>query len=196
MALIVLASASPRRRDLLTQGGYDFVVEPASVTEVAPEHLTPGETVLFNARLKAEAIADRHPETIVLGVDTLVAFQGRVFGKPANMVEALEMLRRLNGRTHEVFSGLWLVRRATAEQRGCIEMTRVHFRHLAVPRLRAYLARIGPLDKAGAYAAQEDNGELIERVEGSFSNVIGLPMEAFAVTLAQFAPPDRAMAGV
>ncbi len=182
---LILASASPRRRWLLAGRGFEFTVEPADVTELAPAHLTPGETVLFNARLKADAVSALHPGALVLGVDTLVACDAEIFGKPADMQEALSMLRRLNGRAHEVFSGLWL-RCRESEQRGAVEMTRVHFHHLATPRLRAYLARIGPLDKAGAYAAQDDDGEMIERVEGSLSNVIGLPMEALEPLLAEF----------
>ena len=100
------------------------------------------------------------------------------------------MISRLNGRTHEVFSGVWLTHWNSGRQYGFIEATRVHFRHLAEPRLHAYLNRIGPLDKAGAYAAQDDNGELIEQFEGSFSNVIGLPMEHLALALQRFTAPD------
>ena len=97
------------------------------------------------------------------------------------------MVSELNGRHHEVFSGVCLTRVATREERTFAEVTRVHFRELTAPQIRAYLARVGPLDKAGAYAAQDDRGELIDRVEGSFTNVIGLPMEALAVRLRAFA---------
>jgi septum formation protein len=176
-APLILASASPRRRDLLTEHGYDFTVIPAHVEEIAPAHLSPGETVLFNARIKARDVARAHPAALVLGVDTVVAFEGEVFGKPADMDAAFAMLRRLNGRTHEVFSGVWLAQLGAGKERGFIAVTRVHFRTLTDAMLRAYLARIGPLDKAGAYAAQDDRGEMIERVEGSFTNVVGLPME-------------------
>ena len=183
---LVLASASPRRRHLLAEHGYEFETAVADITEVTPAHLTPGETVLYNARAKSQSVARLQSDALVLGVDTLVAFEERIFGKPADMDEAFAMLSRLNGRTHEVFSGVWLCHAETGRQYGFIEATRVHFRHLAEPRLRAYLERIGPLDKAGAYAAQDDNGELIERFEGSFSNVIGLPMEHLAVALEHF----------
>lgn len=175
---LILASASPRRRDLLTEHGYDFSVLPADVEEIAPPHFTPGETVLYNARLKARAIAREHPEPLVLGVDTVVAFEGEVFGKPADMAGAFAMLSRLNGHTHEVYSGVWLTQLKMRRERGFIEVTRVHFHRRSDAELRAYLARISPLDKAGAYAAQDDRGEMIARVEGSFSNVVGLPMEA------------------
>ena len=184
---LILASASPRRRQLLAEHGYDFTVAPADVAEVAPAHFTPREVALWNARLKARAVAREQPGAIVLGVDTLVAFGGRIFGKPRDLDEAFAMVSELNGRAHEVFSGVCLLRAATGEERTFAEVTRVHFRTLTPPQIRAYLARIGPLDKAGAYAAQEDRGEIIARVEGSFTNVIGLPMESLAEHLRAFA---------
>jgi septum formation protein len=186
MPPLILASASPRRRRLLLEHGYNFRVLPADVSEIAPSHLSPGEITLFNARSKAHAIARNHPKSLVLGVDTLVSFEGEIFGKPATMEDALGMLRRLNGRAHEVYSGVWLRHAATGKERGFIDITRVHFHQLAEPELRAYLDRIGPLDKAGAYAAQEDHGDLIARVEGSYSNVVGLPMEALTKVLEEF----------
>jgi septum formation protein len=184
---LILASASPRRRHLLIESGYKFRVIPAEVVEIAPPHLTAREITLFNARSKAHAVAQAHPRSLVIGVDTVVVFEGEIFGKPADMDAALAMLQRLNGRTHEVYSGVWLRHAATNRECGFFEITRVQFRRLTSPQLRAYLARIGPLDKAGAYAAQDDRGELIARVEGSFTNVIGLPMEALAEALRKFA---------
>jgi septum formation protein len=184
---IILASASPRRQELLRAAGHAFQVMPADITEIAPPHLTVGEITLFNARAKARAIARAHPEALVIGVDTLVEFEGEIFGKPADMGDAFAMVKRLNSRTHEVYSGVWLCHAASRRERGFTEITRVHFRRLTDARLRRYLARIGPLDKAGAYAAQDDRGELIDRVEGSFANVIGLPMERLALALREFA---------
>ncbi len=177
--LLILASTSPRRRSLLAEHGYTFeVVAPSGVDEISPAHLSPGETVLANARAKSRAVAATRPEALVLGVDTEVFFEGRVLGKPADMDAAFAMLSRLNGRTHEVYSGVWLA--GPRGEGGFVEVTRVHFHHHTPEELRRYLARIGPLDKAGAYAAQEDRGEMIAQVEGSYSNVIGLPMERLA----------------
>ncbi len=184
---IVLASASPRRKALLEEYGYKFTVDPALIDEVSPTHLTPRETVLLNARAKCRAVAARHPGAIVLGVDTVVALGHELFGKPANSAAAFRMLSRLNGHAHEVFSGVWIAAAAKHRERGFVEMSRVHFRSLSDDRLRAYLARIAPLDKAGAYAAQDDEGELIEAVDGSYSNVIGLPMERLSRVLREFA---------
>lgn len=184
---IVLASASPRRKDLLKEYGYQFTVDPAHIDEISPAHLTPRETVLYNARAKCRAVAARHPRAIVLGVDTVVALGHELFGKPANKAAAFRMLSRLNGRAHAVFSGVWIAFAANHRERGFIDMSRVHFRSLSDDQLRAYLARIAPLDKAGAYAAQDDEGELIQTVDGSYSNVIGLPMERLSRVLREFA---------
>jgi septum formation protein len=182
---LILASASPRRRALLHEYGYEFEVRvPLGVAEIAPAHLSPGETVLANARAKARAGLAQTPDSIVLGVDTEVFFEGRVLGKPADMAAAFAMLRRLNGRTHEVYSGVWIAR--PGKERGFIEVTRVRFHRRTDAELKRYLARIHPLDKAGAYAAQEDRGGMIAAVAGSFSNVIGLPMERLRIELRAF----------
>jgi septum formation protein len=180
---LILASASPRRRDLMRAHGYEFTVLAPEVVEIAPAHLTPAEVTLANARLKAQAIAREQPGALVVGADTVVAFEGEIFGKPRDMDHAVEMLTRLNGRVHEVWSGVWLVHGGTRRETGFNEVTRVRFRQLDDDQLRAYLARIGPLDKAGAYAAQDDRGELIETFEGCFDNVVGLPMRSLAWAL-------------
>jgi septum formation protein len=182
--MLILASASPRRRDLLTEHGISFEIHPAEIEEGAPPYLSPGEIVLMNAQRKAAWVARRFPDSLVLGVDTVVAFQGEVLGKPADMDAAWQMLTRLNGQTHHVYSGVWLQRGQRV--RGFIETTRVHFHTRSAAERRAYLERIGPLDKAGAYAAQADRGEMIRKVEGSFSNVVGLPMETLAKVLEDF----------
>jgi septum formation protein len=195
MGPLILASASPRRKDLLREHGYEFGILPADVLEVAPPHLTAGEVTLRNARAKALAVASVHPDAVVLGVDTVVAFEGEIFGKPSDMDAAFAMAKRLNGRTHEVYSGVWLRHGATNRERGFVEITRVHFRRLTDAQLRAYLARVGPLDKAGAYAAQDDRGEFIASVEGSFTNVVGLPMEKLAVVLKEFRETGKRTGG-
>ncbi len=183
--LLILASASPRRRTLLAEHGYDFEVRvPHGVEEIAPAHLSPGETVLANARAKARAGLAQTPDAVVLGVDTEVFFEGRVLGKPVDMTAAFTMLRRLNGLTHEVYSGVWIA--GQEKERGFIEVTSVRFHCRTDAELKRYLERIHPLDKAGSYAAQEDRGEMIAAVEGSFSNVIGLPMERLRVELRGF----------
>ena len=185
--MIVLASASPRRRQLLTEYGYTFTVQPADVEETMPPGLTVGEITLFNARKKALAVAEKNPHALVLGVDTLVAFEDAVLGKPADMEEAFDMLCRLNGRIHEVHSGVWAARKATDTNRAFVEVSRVKFRTFTEAELHRYMERIHPLDKAGAYAAQDEHPEgIVESIEGSRTNVIGLPMEALAKMLEAF----------
>jgi len=186
MTPIILASASPRRKDLLREKGYEFRIVPADVEEIAPDYLTAREITLRNARAKACAVSAAHPDALVLGVDTVVSFDGTIFGKPANMDAAFEMASLYNGRSHEVFSAVWLRHASAKKDRGFVEITRVHFNQLSDDQLRAYLARIGPLDKAGAYAAQDDRGEFIASVEGSFTNVVGLPLEALEAALQDF----------
>ena len=186
---IVLASASPRRRSLLLEHGYGVEVVPSDVEEASPDYFTPAEITLLNARKKAVAVSRRHPEAIVLAADTLVAVDGTIFGKPRTMDEAFGMLQRLSGRAHEVFSGVWMTRASSGESRHFVEMSRVHFRSLAATEIKEYFKRVNPLDKAGGYAAQEDEPRIIMRIEGSRTNVIGLPMEAIEAALAGFGPP-------
>jgi septum formation protein len=175
---LILASTSPRRRDLLSSHGYRFqVIAPQGVVEWEDADALPGDLTLSNARLKARAVAALCPDVCVLGVDTVVAFRGEVLGKPPTMAAAMAMLERLNGNIHEVYSGVWLVDGMGRTEHGFVEVTRVRFRDRTETERRAYLERIHPLDKAGGYAAQDDGGEMIETVEGSFTNVIGLPME-------------------
>jgi septum formation protein len=166
-----------------------FEVVPAYSAETV--EATPEATVIGNARRKAVAIAAQRPDALVLGVDTEVWFVGKIFGKPADMDDALRMLRELNGRTHEVYSGVCLAWDAGVNERTFVEVTHVHFHQRTDDELRNYLARIGPLDKAGAYAAQDDQGEMIERVEGSYTNVIGLPMEELEQVLAEIRAEER-----
>ncbi len=183
--VVVLASRSPRRRELLEQAGIATVCEPADVEESLSTEGPPWGLAIANAELKAMTVALAHPERIVLGADTIVVFEGEIFGKPRDLAHAGEMLGRMSGHVHEVITGVCLVewhRRAMVK---FYEATRVRFRSLTAEQIQAYLSSIDPLDKAGAYAAQEDEGRIIECVEGSFSNVVGLPMERTLEALAQ-----------
>jgi septum formation protein len=174
---LVLASASPRRQELLRQGGVPFDVVPATVAECDPGHLTTVEVCLLNAHRKARVVAKRHPDRLVLAADTLVALGSRRFGKPSDPAEARRMLTELAGRTHEVVTGVALLELRTHRERLFAETTLVSFRPLREEQINGYLALINPLDKAGAYAIQ-DHGELIvDEIRGSYTNVIGLPLE-------------------
>ncbi len=147
---LILASASPRRAELLQQLGLKFEILPTPVPEVQPEHLTPTETCQINAYRKARAVAKKHPDALVLGADTLVCLGTRVFGKPISLEAAEQMLLELQGREHEVITGVCLVHLRTHRQRMFAESTSVEFRPLGRDQIRLYLARVNPLDKAGA----------------------------------------------
>ena len=181
---LILASSSPRRSRLLAEYGFDFEVRTAGVDELQDATMDPAALVAFNARLKALSVAQLQGDCVVLGADTVVAFGSKILGKPSSMEEAIRMLEELNGREHTVFSGVCLVRQNAGLEQGFVEHTTVRFHDLNAAQRLAYLQRINPLDKAGAYAAQDDAGELIAGFEGSFSNVIGLPMEPLVPRLA------------
>jgi septum formation protein len=183
---IILASASPRRADLLARHGVPHRVETSGVAEPPLAHLTPRELCLANAARKAGAVADRFPDDIVLGADTEVALAGRVFGKPRDLAEAAAFLRTLAGRTHEVITGVAMVRRRPAQARAFAVVTRVTFRPLGEADIAAYLALVQPLDMAGAYAIQQHGERVVQAIEGPLSNVIGLPVERVIEELEQF----------
>lgn len=151
--------------------------EPADVEELTEFDGPPAGLALANAEMKTTIVALRRPDDVVLGADTIVTLDGEVFGKPRDRAHAEGMLARLSGRVHEVITGVCVMAWNRHVEVKFIESTRVKFRALSPEQIRDYLASIDPLDKAGAYAAQEDNGRLIECVEGSFTNVVGLPME-------------------
>lgn len=172
---LVLASASPRRRDLLLAAGFEVIIRPSTVEELT-EGLPARDLVAANAELKALSVAASTPGDLVLGADTIVVLEGEILGKPRDLAHAGEMLARLGGRVHEVLTGVCMLRGGSVSRCTFVESTRVAFRGLDADAIEAYLADIDPLDKAGAYAAQEDRGRLIERIEGSMENVIGLPV--------------------
>jgi septum formation protein len=180
---VLLASASARRRELLRKAGVKFQTEIAQVEELTPENISARELCLRNAQLKAAEVASRFPDRIVLGADTIVSLEGRIFGKPRGAAEARAMLEQLCGRIHEVLTGVCLLQRSQGKLCRFFDSTRVKFRARSEVDLDNYLRSIDPLDKAGAYAAQEDHGRLIECVEGSMSNVIGLPVERVVTAL-------------
>lgn len=176
---LVLASASPRRRELLGQLGLRFEVVAADIDET-PHPQEPAEAyVLRLAREKAGSVAARHPGAWVLAADTTVALGGELLGKPASVEEACSMLQRLSGRTHEVYTGVALAGRAEGS---LVARSRVTFRELSMAEIGWYAASGEPLDKAGSYAVQGKGGFLVASVEGSPTNVIGLPL-AEAVAL-------------
>jgi septum formation protein len=183
---LVLASCSPRRAALLSEGGFKFEIASPRVAEKFDAALTLRELTLWNAIRKGMSIAQMRPDAVVLAADTLVAMENQVIGKPADLNEAAQMLGRLSGRTHEVCSAVAIYQQTSARSDVFHDVSRVRFHRLSNATIKNYLAKVGPLDKAGAYAAQGSGAEIIAKIEGSFTNVVGLPMEKTVAALAKF----------
>ncbi|WP_395744025.1 Maf family protein [Prosthecobacter sp.] len=179
---LVLASASPRREELLRRAGFAFEIVLSQVEEAHDPALTPEELTVENARRKAVAVSRARPEALVIGADTLVYVDGHPLGKPSDMEEALHMVRRLSGRTHEVCTGVVFAADA-AVRRELHVITHVTFKPLTDDLIRSYHARVNPLDKAGAYGIQECTDMLLEHMTGSFTNVVGLPVDEVGAAL-------------
>ena len=180
----ILASNSPRRRALLAEAGYEFEVIVPAVSEMDSAHLSLRELTIANATRKGVAVSHLHPRRIVLAADTLVALEGEVIGKPRDLSHARAILRRLSGRTHAVCTAVWI---ADAQRRiSFAEISQVCFHKLKESDIANYFRVVNPLDKAGAYAAQAAGRSIIASIEGSFTNVIGLPMERTTGFLTQF----------
>jgi septum formation protein len=180
---IILASASPRRAELLGMLAEAFRILPAHVDEVAHEHLSPLEVCQLNAHRKARVVAKKNPDAIVIGADTLVFLDDEILGKPRNLTEARRMLKQLQGRTHQVVTGVCLMHLRNHRERIFAVSSDVLFHPLSDRQIRHYLNRIDPLDKAGAYGIQEHGELIIAEVSGSFSNVVGLPLEKLRAEL-------------
>lgn len=185
----VLASGSPRRRRLLSRIGMTFAVDTSDADETPPAGLTPAQVAEELARRKAEVVAARHPEALTLGADTIVVMNGMILDKPASVEDARRTLRRLAGRTHVVYTGIALVHPPSARAISAHEATRVTFADMDDEEIEAYVASGSPMDKAGAYGIQDDQGALFVRcIEGDYYNVVGLPLHRFYQTLkGQFA---------
>jgi septum formation protein len=184
-AVLILASASPRRSELMREAGYAFEILAPEIEEAHDEALNCEDLTVENAKLKALAIARLRPEAFVIGADTLVYLDEKPIGKPRDLGEAASMLRRLSGRTHEVCTGVAIASRGGPGLRTFHVISRVTFKPLTDTIIRDYHSRIQPLDKAGAYAVQDESAMIIERVDGSWSNVKGLPMERLGEELAR-----------
>ena len=186
---LILASASPRRLELLKLLKVDFQVMPGNVDEVAHEHLSPLEVCQLNAHRKAFAVAKKFPDALVLGADTLVFLDNEILGKPGNVSEARWMLSRLQGRAHQVVTGVSLIHLRKHQERIFAASTDVLFHPLDAEQIREYTTKVRTLDKAGAYAIQECGEMLISEISGSYSNVVGLPLELLREELSAWGKP-------
>ena len=181
-----LASQSPRRKQLLQLIGLKFHVLPSQVDEEACTEPDPVRHVLQLSLAKARDVADRIEAGLVVGADTIVVLDGEILGKPADSAEAVQMLQRLSGRTHEVYTGFAIVCRPEEESVTGYEVTRVHFRPLQDWEIHSYVASGSPMDKAGAYGIQDQSALFADRIEGCFYNVVGFPLTKFYLTLLNF----------
>ncbi len=192
---IILASASPRRREILERLGLPFRVHPAEVEEIASLDSSPEDMVIENARLKSEAVAAIFPGNVVLGADTSVFLDRRVFNKPKTLEEASFMLGQLSGNKHAVLTGLCITWKERARKWCGSVRSEVVFRSLTWEDVRAYFEKVDPLDKAGAYGIQEEGERLIASYTGSYTNIMGLPMEETAAALEPFGVPASVQSG-
>ena len=184
-APLVLASASPRRVALLRQAGAEFAVADPGPDRAWPGQAEPRHGVRALALDKARRIAAARPGAVVVGADTVVVLRGERLGKPADAAEARAMLRRLQGRRHEVWTGIAVVR--DGEQRTGAECAVVHFARLTEADVDAYVAAGESLDKAGAYGIQGRAAQFVRRIEGDYTAVVGLPLARLRALLAEFA---------
>jgi septum formation protein len=191
---LLLASNSLRRRKLLLEAGFDFEICVSTSAERSDVDLTLRELTALNAIRKAMLMARANQMRVVLAADTLVSIDGHVLGKPADAGEAVAMLERLSGRAHEVCTSVFICHLTKARSSSFHEISHVHFRRLSREQIGDYLTRVNPLDKAGAYAAQGFGSKIIEKIDGSYTNVVGLPMEKTILALAEFGIVPKAKA--
>ncbi|MBL8135128.1 MAG: septum formation inhibitor Maf [Acidobacteria bacterium] len=184
MPSFVLASASPRRQELLAAAGYTFTVRTADVDETPVGGETAEAYVARLAEAKARAVLARHPDALVLGADTTVVVDGDILAKPADAADAARMLSRLQGRAHEVLTGVALV--SATWSRVAVAATSVWFAPMREAEIAAYVASGEPMDKAGAYGIQGRAARYVTRIEGSYSNVVGLPVALVHALLAEY----------
>lgn len=184
MSEIILASASPRRKELLSLAGTDFIVKVADVDEVIDPSLTPDGVVMSLANQKAQAVASENPDSLVIGADTVVVLDGKILGKPKSEENAVELLTMLSGRVHTVYTGVALIKGEKVKT--FCEATQVEFYPLTDEEIKAYVATKEPMDKAGAYGIQGKGCILIRKIDGDYFNVVGLPVSAVYRELRDF----------
>jgi septum formation protein len=186
MKRIILASASPRRKELLEKLGLRFEVEPSNYEEDTPSGLEPHELARKISREKAKAVASKHRDAIVIAADTFIAFGDQILGKPHTAIEAREMLKTLSGQYHSVITGFSIIDTETEKTLSESVETKVYIKKLTRAEIDAYIKSKEPLDKAGAYAIQGLGAVIVEKIEGDYFNVIGLPLSALTEALKEF----------
>lgn len=181
-ATFILASASPRRKEIFSQFGIPFTIETADVDEQSIAVVSPEQYVRDVALLKARAVAANHPEAVIIGADTTVAFNGILLHKPSGVDEAVTHLTTLRGQQHDVFTAVAIIE-PNGTETVIVERTIVQFKQFSDALLHAYIATGDPFDKAGGYGIQTDGMFLVERIEGDYLNVVGLPVASLCEQL-------------
>ena len=182
---VILASASPRRRELLSLIFNEFRVIPSGFDEsLVPAELAPPEHVLYSSLMKARDVSTSFPDSLVIGADTIVVIDEAILGKPADTTDAARMLKMLSSRTHNVYTGVAVVQNGV--ERAEVECTAVTFREITDEIISRYIASGEPMDKAGAYAIQGRGAVLIKSISGCYPNVVGLPIYALSKLLVEF----------
>ncbi len=186
MKTIILASASPRRKELLEKIGLRFEVEPSNYEEDMPSALEPHEFAQKISLEKAKVVASKHKNAIVIAADTFIIFGGQILGKPHTEKEARKMLETISGKSHSVITGFSIIDTGTSKTLSKSVETKIYIRKLTLAEIDAYVKSKEPLDKAGAYAIQGLGSVFVEKIEGDYFNVIGLPLSALTEALKEF----------
>lgn len=180
---IILASASPRRREIMENAGYDFTVRVADADETLPDNISPEKAVIYLARLKGNAVSAENGETVI-SADTVVVLDGRILGKPKDKTDAVKMLTELSGKTHRVYTGVCV--RQGAKEKVFSVCTEVIFYPLKAEEITEYVDTGEPMDKAGAYGIQGKGALLVKEIHGDYNNVVGLPIAELSRVLEEF----------
>lgn len=183
MKKIILASSSPRRKELMSSLGLKFKVVDAKYRERKYNHLSPAKLVKVLALGKARSVAKYYPKAIIVAADTIVAHKGKIFGKPKSAVAATAMLEKLSATTHDIFTGLAVIDSSANKIFTKVERVKVYFKKLSRQVIHQYVESGEPLDKAGAYAIQGKGKKLVRKIEGDFSAAVGLPVKALGKIL-------------
>ncbi len=186
MKTIILASASPRRKELLEQIGLKFKVKPSNYAEDISSELEPHELAKSLSLEKAKLVAKNHNNALVIAADTFIVFEGKILGKPRAEIEAKRMLETISGGQHSVITGFTIIDTENNKALSKSVETKVYIRKLTPNEIDAYVKSKEPLDKAGAYAIQGLGSAIVEKIEGDYFNVIGLPLSALAESLKEF----------
>lgn len=186
MKTIILASASPRRKELLQRIGLKFKVDPSNYEENISSELEPHELAKSLSLEKAKLVAKKHMNALVIAADTFIVFEGKILGKPRTETEAQEMLETINGKPHSVITGFTIIDTANNKALSKAVETKVYIKKLSSNEIDAYVGSKEPLDKAGAYAIQGLGSVIVEKIEGDYFNVIGLPLSALSESLKEF----------